>query len=351
MMLSASGRCQTLAVLFIGSIALTLLAAGCTVRDGSVARTGEESYSVTVAASTYIGSAPVFAAQHEGYFRDEGLAVNLIVNDTGVESLGNLLRGEAEIALVAELPLVYGSFEPERFTGEDPGPLVIFADMFLSNNISRVLVRRDHGIESADDLRGKTLAAPRGTSIDFLLDLFLLINGLEMSEVNIIDLDVASHVSAIVQGEVDAVFTWQPHLAEAAERLGERGAILPLDLFYHNAWLAVTMKDYAQRRSEVLDSFLRALVRAERFMADHRSEAIAIHAAYADTDPSTIARSWDDVTFWISLSEALLTTMDDEARWLIRTGEYDKAEIPNFLETLETGPMERVKPDGVMVIQ
>lgn len=342
---------RALAVLVAGGIAPVFLVVGCSGRVESLSRAGQEAHPITVAVSTYIGSAPVFTAREQGFFQEEGLDVTLIVNDAGVESLANLFRGEAEISLVAELPLVYSLFEPDRYTGEDPGPFVIFADMVLSNNISRVLVRRDRGIEIADDLRGKRLAVPVGTSIDFLLDLFLLVNGIDRSEITVVDMDVVTQVSAIVQGEVDAIFTWQPHLAEAADQLGGKGTILPMELFYHNAWLAVTMKEYADRQPEVLDSFLRALVRAEQFMTEHRDEAIAIHAAYAGTDPEVIARSWEDVTFWISLGEALLTTMDDEARWLIGTGEYDRAGVPDFLQLLEPGPMERVKPEGMTVIQ
>lgn len=335
-------------------VGFIVLAHGALLLPGC-SRNGEprELEPVTIAASSYIGSAPVFVAYEKGYFRQEGLDVSLIVNDAGVESLQNLFRREADIALVAELPLVYTAFEPTRYTGggPPPGEFRVVADVFLVNNTSRILARRDHGIRTAQDLRGATVAAPVGTSIDYLLDLFLLTNRIGHDEISIVDMDVISQKEAIRTGQVDAIFSWQPHVGEARDLLGEDGYFLPQDLFYHNAWLAVVMAETLQDRPGLGERFLQALIRAEEYMAENPDTAAEIHGRYAGTTPESVARSWDDVTFWISLSESLLTTMDDQARWIIRSGDGSRERIPNFLEYMETGPLEQVKPEGVMIIQ
>lgn len=306
---------------------------------------------VTVAASTYIGSAPVFVAHHNGYFREQGLDVSLTINQAGIDSLRNLFRGEADIAMVAELPLVYSAFDRSRYTGEDPGDFVAFADMFISTNISRVLVRADRGITTPDDLRSRTVGVPMDTSIDFLLDLFLLTQGIDRTDLTLVDLDADELVDAIARGDVDAIFLWQPHVGIAQDRLGDSGRMLDLDLFYHNAWLTVTMKSYLRSDPTIPERFLRALVRAEEFMSEAPDRSIEIHADYTGTPAETVQRAWDDVTFWISLSESLLTTMDDEARWVIRNEWTDRTRIPNFLEYIDTQPLEQVKPEGISIIQ
>lgn len=306
---------------------------------------------LTVAASKYIGSAPVFVAHRLGFFQEQGLDVELIINNAGVEDFRDLLRGDAQIAMVAELPLVYSAFDKRKYADEEREDFVIFADMVLANNISQVLVRTDRGIEGPDDIRGKTVAVPMGTSIDFLLDLFLTTHGIDRSEIELRDMDVLSQVEAIVDGEVDVVFAWQPHVGEAELRLGDLGRILPLNLFYHNAWLAVSMKDFAARQPEVLERFLRALFMAETYLHEQPGASIAIHAEYARMEPEVIARVWDDVTFWISLSEGLLTTMEDQARWIIRNSWAGATTVPNFHDYLDVGPLSRVNPERLTIIQ
>jgi sulfonate transport system substrate-binding protein len=333
--------------LLIMTVALCLVA--CDRAPDRLSKT--EPTPLTVAASKYIGSAPVFVAHKLGFFQEQGLDVELIINNAGVEDFQDLLRGDAQIAMVAELPLVYSAFDKRKYTDEEREDFVIIADMVLANNISQVLVRTDRGIESPDDIRGKTVAVPMGTSIDFLLDLFLTTHGIDRSEITLKDMDVLSQVEAIVQGDVDAVFAWQPHVGEADLRLGELGRILPLNLFYHNAWLAVSMKDFAGRQPEVLERFLRALLKAEEYLLSQPDLAIAIHAEYARMEPEVIARVWNDVTFWISLSEGLLTTMEDQARWIIRNGWADTTAVPNFHEYLDIGPLNRVNPERLTIIQ
>lgn len=310
-----------------------------------------EPISITLAASTYIGSAPIFVAKEKGFFLDQGLAVTLIVNDAGVESLTDLKESRAHMAMVAELPIVYSYFDKYKYTDEKWEDLVIIADMVLSNNISRILTRRDRGIEKPEDLRGKTIAVPKGTSIDYLLDLFLLTHGIERSEIIIIDKDVRSQVEAIVYGDVDAIFSWQPHIAQAIELLDSEAYLMPLNLFYHNAWLAVTLREFALANAQVLESFLKALLQAEQFMSRYPAQAISIHAQYSNLSPDVIAHSWKDILFEVNLGEALLTTMEDEARWVMGRHESARLNLPDFLSLIHFEPMLKVKPHGVTIIQ
>lgn len=333
------------------ALAIAFILASC---DQKPQKKQANATKLVVAVSKYIGSAPVFVAQKQGYFRDEGLDVELIVNDAGVQDFRNLLDGDAQIAMVAELPLVYAAFDKLKATGQDSADFVIFADMVLASKISKILVRKDSGIESPQDVRGKTVAVPMGTSIDFLLDLFLMTHSIDRSELIIRDMDVISQVEGIVAGEVDAIFAWQPHVGEAARRLGSEGLILPLDLFYHNAWLAVAMKAFAAEHPGIVEGFLRAVVRAEEFMRKRPAESIAIHAEYSGMPMEVISQVWDEITFWISLSEGLLTTMDDQARWIIRHRQADgraRDEIPDFQKYLLLDPMIAVKPQGLTLIK
>lgn len=328
---------------------LILALSGCERRNASAPT--NPLIPVTFSTTRFIGEAPSYLAYEKGFFRDEGLDVTLKKNIMGWQSLQNLFAGEADIATVAELPIVYATLDRSKFAEKGRGDFVIFGDLVYSSQVSQALARRDRGINRPEDLRGKTIAVPRGTTVDFFLDSFLSIHRIEPSEITTVNLDVISQVEALVKGEVDAIFSWQPHVREAQLKLGSNAYLLPLNLFYHTAWLLTSMQSYAEQNPLVLQKFLRALSRAEKYLHEHPEEAMSIYARQSETDPEVVADIWNDVEFSLGLSEALLTTMEDEARWARRNGLAPGKGVPNFLDLIELTPMQAVKPEGITIIQ
>jgi sulfonate transport system substrate-binding protein len=97
--------------------------------------------------------------------------------------------------------------------------------------------------------------------------------------------------------------------------------------------------------------FLKAIVKAENFIRQNPQEAQKIHANLSKTDLETTKLLWDMVDFDLSLSESLLTTMEGEAKWLIRKQIYKTTEIPDFMNFFYFDALEKVKPLGVQVIR
>ena len=299
----------------------------------------------------FIGEAPSYVAYHNGYFREEGLDLTLKFNPGGWMSLKNLFEGDADIINVAELPIVYSCFDKKKYTNFERGDFYIIGDMIYSQDIQQVVARKDKGIHSAADLKGKRIGVFRGTTLDFFIDAFLTDNRIKHSEVEIVDMDVFKMTDAIVKGDLDAIFTWQPHVLNAKKRLGDNAIILESRLKYTTAWLIIVMKEYAEKNPQVLEKFLRAIVKAENFIKENPQEAMDIHAKMSKADREIVAALWDVVDFDLSLSEALLTTLEDEARWLIRKKIYDKTEIPNFLDYIYFDALQKVKPEGIQIVR
>src|ERR1044071_4408260 len=61
-------------------------------------------------------SAAVYVAAEKGYFKKEGLDVEVLELTTGKEGLSNLFSGKIEMAVAAETPLVHSSIAGDRFT-------------------------------------------------------------------------------------------------------------------------------------------------------------------------------------------------------------------------------------------
>ena len=299
----------------------------------------------------FIGEAPSYVAYHMGFFKDEGLDITLKFNPGGWMSLKELFENRADIATVAELPIVYSAFDKKKYTDFERGEFLIIGDMIYSQSIQQVVVRKDRGINIPADLKGKKIGVMRGTTLDFFMDVFFTDNRIKYSEVEIFDMDVFKMTEAIVRGDLDAIFTWEPHVHIAKKRLGDNAAILDAKMKYTTAWLIIVMKDFAERHPEVLEKFLRAIVKAENFIKKNPKEAIDIHATISKADKSIITHLWNLVDFDLSLSEHLLIIMENEASWLLRKKIYDQKEIPNFKDYIYFKALEKVKPKGIQIVR
>src|ERR1700742_1007855 len=83
-----------------------------------------------------------------------------------------------------------------------------------------VVVPKGSSITSVQQLKGKTIAAPEGTSADYHLLTVLAAAGLTRKDVTIDNLQPADALSAFTSGKVDAWDTWSPYIEEAVKQNG-----------------------------------------------------------------------------------------------------------------------------------
>ncbi len=152
---------------------------------------------VTLGISKSFLSIPVYIAQEQGYFANEGLDITIQEYPSGKLATQGMLAGEMDISTVADLPIVYNSFTREDFC--------IFATFTSSYSFVKMIARKDKGIQTGTDLKGKKAGANRGTSSHFFLATFLIHNHLSISDVEMVHIKTVDLPDALNNGEVDAV--------------------------------------------------------------------------------------------------------------------------------------------------
>src|ERR1700760_3715244 len=85
-----------------------------------------------------------------------------------------------------------------------------------------VVVPKGSPITTIKQLKGKTIAAPEGTSADYHLLTVLAAAGLTRKDVTVDNLQPADALSAFTSGKVDAWDTWSPYIEEAVQQDGGR---------------------------------------------------------------------------------------------------------------------------------
>lgn len=74
-------------------------------------------------------------------------------------------------------------------------------------------------IKSMQDLKGKTVAVPEGTSGDMLLRIALQRAGMRLEDIKRVSMDPATIVTAFASGQVDGAGIWYPHIATIKTRV------------------------------------------------------------------------------------------------------------------------------------
>jgi ABC-type nitrate/sulfonate/bicarbonate transport system substrate-binding protein len=97
--------------------------------------------------------------------------------------------------------------------------------------------------------------------------------------------------------------------------------------------------------------FLNALHQAEEYVIQHPTEAKTIAQYHPNSDAAYIETVWSGYRFSLSLNQALILAMQDEARWLISSNLTNSTVVPNFLNYIYVNGLEAINHDSVNIIR
>lgn len=297
----------------------------------------------TLAVADLPSYAPVLVAEAQGYFKDEGLDIRVIHCTNGKRCLKHLTDGEANVATVADTPILFASLDGKRFA--------VIATISTSSRETRLIGLKDKGIKEPKDLKGKRLGAVLGTTAHYYLDSFLLFHGIAPSQTTIVGLDAKNPHEALQRGEVDAAALYQPHVYLATQALGMKAMLLPNPKFLSiNINLVTAVQNRTPSHAQMV-KLLRAIERANRLITDEPAHASRLVVDKLSIDSVALAAIWSDYDFGLRLGQPLVAALESQARWAIRSGLAANQKVPDYLDYINLAPLSEVKPRSVTLVK
>jgi len=288
---------------------------------------------------TWVGFGPLFVAQEKGFFAKEGVQVELIDMAIHEAMYAGLFAGQVD-AVTATVDDMLPHFDPEH-----PSACVLALDD--SRGGDGIVANKD--IKSIADLKGKTVAFPKGTVSEFYLNVLLRKAGLSEADIETVDLGADDAGNAFLLGEVDAAVTWEPWLTQGKQ--APHGHLLA-DSSQTPGLIVdclVTMTTVFDHRLPEFRALARALDTAVHYADAHPDQANAImahHVGGGSDDPAAFAETLKGVRFYDAARNREFFGTRDNPGQIYQTSQY-AIDIWSSLGALHTklSPADVIRPD------
>jgi len=289
---------------------------------------------------TTIAAAPLIIANEKGFWRESGLNVQVQRFSAGRLALDATINGTIQANSVSETGPVLAMLN---------GTKIFIVGTAGEHKETKFIGRKDKGIASAKDLKGKKIATLPGTNSDYFMYTFLQHNGLSPKDVQIVSMNPPEMISALIRGDIDGFFAWEPHIYYAKTKLKENAVIFePGDLYagYHTI---IMRQDFVQNNPQQVEQFLKGILKAEKFIGQNRNESIQIVAKQLDMQSEAVEALWPEYDFSLKLEPGLFDTMNNEATWAIDNNVVPAQKIPILNQFVFTSSLKNVDASLVSI--
>ncbi|MES9947022.1 MAG: ABC transporter substrate-binding protein [Candidatus Thiodiazotropha sp.] len=224
---------------------------------------------------------PIFVAEANGYFREFGLDVELRKFQSASEMMRSLKLQEINFTGMSSMSVV------AREQEATPGLLKVITLEKFSPNASpdAIVALHNAGINDLDGLKGKTLATWKGSTIKTYTKVIIESVGLNVHDLDIIDVGKVEMLELFKLGKVDAVFTFEPYVTQIVthnngiivERAPLANRLLGSAKDIYPGGSAV-LSSFEKNESEAVKSFKAAYAKAIKYIHTNRDDAIDILA-------------------------------------------------------------------------
>jgi len=267
---------------------------------------------------------------------------------SGTEVIAAMASGDVAIAELGSSPLAIGASQGV--------PLQLFMIAQGLGTAESLIAKEGSGIEKLEDLKGKKVAVPVGSTSHYSLMGALAHSGIAESDVTIVNLPADQIAAAWDSGQVDAAFIWQPVQSQilktgkfivGADQTAKWG-YPTFDGWVVNAEFAAANADKMAAFAKVMNEANQAyLSNPDAWTAD--SAEVKTIAEVTGADPAQVPDILKGFTF-IPLADQLgdawlggaVANMKTTADFLVKAGRIDAA-IDDYSPYVNTSIAEAAK--------
>lgn len=215
--------------------------------------------------------APMYVAYEKGFFRDEGIDINLILTSGADKVTAAVLSGDAEIGFSGSEATIY------VYNGGEKDYLKTFSQLTQKDG-TFIVSRKKINNFTLNDLKGKSIIGGRAAGMpEMTLEYALKQNGIDPRKDVEIDTSIAfaAMSGAFIGGQGDFVTLFEPTATMVEKQgyghvvasVGELGGVVPYTSFSARS-------SFIQNNPELIKSFDRAIQRGLDYVHNHSDKEV-----------------------------------------------------------------------------
>lgn len=231
----------------------------------------------------HFGSAnPQTYAKATGAFQKafgEKERIEFLTVSAGSQVISAMAGGSMDICNVGSSPMVVGFGQGLKIS-------MVYIEKIITDS-ECLAVRKDAGIKTVKDLKGRTVGLPFNTSTHFAFLMALKNNGMRQNDVKLLNLKTDSIVAAWRRKDIDATYIWHPILADV---VGEGGEII-----FQTGELAdkgtlvfdgiIVRNEFKEKRPDLVLAYLKEYDRLCALYRDKPDQVVATLSPYLSLAP------------------------------------------------------------------
>lgn len=284
--------------------------------------------------------APQYVAINNGFFKEEGLEIELTTGQGADKVMTAVLAGQSDIGFAGPEASIYVYNEGKEDYAE------VFAQMTKRDG-SFLVSKTDTDNFSWNDLKGKTVIPGRKGGVPYMtFEYVLKQNGINPeTDVNLDDsIKFDLMAGAFAGGDAEYVTLFEPTASMTEEAgkgyvvasVGEASGEIPYTAYF-------AKKSYIEENKDVIQGFTNAIYKGQQWVKQHSAKEIAevIQDFFPDTDLDMLTKSiqsymnidaWNDTPILKEEAFNRLQTVMKEAGELDKEAPYNKVINNEFAE-------------------
>lgn len=300
----------------------------------------EEPVHVSIGINKSLKSAPVVISWKSGYFLKQGIKADLVMENSAVPLMKKLFAGKLDVICAPEHLVAFNALDRDDFR--------IIA-VLNRNQSNELIINKDSGIHGIQQLKGARIGLKKKSSSFYFLYRLLLINGINLTDVHLVDISLSQMAASLTDKKVDAIIVWPPFTEYAKEKIGNKALSFNAHMGRDMYWVLVANKRWCKENTQTLERCLSALQSGFELIDKSPEKAMAISSTYFGFSDNRIKKEWGSYNFRMELPRGLILAMEQEAGWKIKQLKKNSP-TPDFLELIEFRPLENLYPKKIDII-
>ena len=252
----------------------------------------------------------------------KGITVKWHEIDSGAQQATAMASGALDVGGVLNTTSV-------QMANAEGNPVIIIAGAARPTDVF-ALVGQENGAKTFADLRGKTIAGPKGTVLHQLLVAGLAKEGLTINDVKFVQMGIPQSFSALMSGKVDAALIAAGALVKAKEAgkpviATATGLVTPI--------LAMcASKKFIEEQPDLVKDVVAVQDEAYDWIMANHKEAIALGAKEQNISEADAEQLYAWSHYMKRLNENDIKSLDNDMTFLLENGmARNKVEARSFI--------------------